>query len=55
MSEDVGVEIPLVRMMHPLLDDDARGFVDEDERVVLEEDGERGRYQRGWSSARAFS
>src|SRR5947207_2132053 len=28
-------------MMHPLLDDDARGLVDEDERVVLEEDVDR--------------
>jgi len=29
--------------MHPLLDDDAGGLVDEDERVVLEEDVERRR------------
>jgi hypothetical protein len=41
VSCDFGVEVPFVRMMHPLLDDDASGFVDEDERVVLEEDVER--------------
>ena len=41
MSCDVGVKVPFVRMMHPLLDDDASGLVDEDERIVLEEDVER--------------
>ena len=41
MSCDIRVEIPLIRMMHPLLDDDASGLVDEDERFVLEEDVER--------------
>src|SRR5205807_5678050 len=38
VSCDLGVEVRLVRMMHPLLDDDAGRLVDEDERVVLEED-----------------
>jgi hypothetical protein len=32
------VEVRLLRMVHALLDDDAGGLVDEDERVVLEED-----------------
>ena len=41
MPCDIRVEIPFVRMMHPLLDDDASGLVDEDERIVLEEDVER--------------
>ena len=41
VSRDRGVEVRFVRMMHPLLDDDAGGLVDEDERGVLEEDVER--------------
>ena len=45
MSCDVGVEIRFVRLMHALLDNDAGGFVDEDERVVLEEDVERRRHE----------
>jgi hypothetical protein len=49
VSCDFGVEIPLVRMMHPLLDDDAGGLVDEDERVVLEEDVERRSGQSAFS------
>ena len=38
---DVGVKVGFVRVIHPLLDDDAGRLVDEDERVVLEEDVER--------------
>jgi hypothetical protein len=37
-------------MMHPLLDDDAGGFVDEDERFVLEED-----FERRWDEAAGLS
>jgi hypothetical protein len=33
-------------MMHPMLDDDARRLVDEDERVVFEQDVERRDNQR---------
>src|SRR5437870_2638709 len=37
VSQHFGVQVRFLGMMHPLLDDDTGGLVDEQERLVLEE------------------